>query len=121
MKKMGIIVMALAAANTILTGNTKIDLNTYVVKIVKNASEKSIQSAIKDLKFTYGMGDPAVKVLDKVDFSCKSLGLKKSSQSSFPDHVTTVYKKEIEPNVEGVCEEAVYKDGKLTKALLMEW
>ena len=118
MKKLVLAVSILSMS--VLVAND-IDLDKYVVKIVKNASKSSVRSAIKELKFTYGMDDSQVKVLDKVDVDCISLGLKKTDIDNRPDRNITIYKKELEPDVEAVCEEAVYQDGHLSKILLIEW
>jgi hypothetical protein len=120
MMRRGMIFM-IAAVVSVVNAGTKIDLETYAVKIVKHASKKSLQDAIENFKFKYGMGNPPVKVLDKVDFTCKSLGLKLYVKDEYPGYKEKVYKKEIQPNIEALCVEADYGDGKLTKALIMEW
>ena len=121
-KKRVTAVMAIAVLSTSMVFATeKIDLENYRVKIVKNASKKAIKTATKSIKFEFG--NDIEKVITKVDFDCKSLGLAKTDESKNPamGYVEYTYKKEIEKDVEALCEERVYSSGSESIAFLIKW
>lgn len=121
MKKSLIACIAAAGLSGLLFAQEPIDLTNYRVKIIKNASQKSIEKEIKSAKFEFG-GD-LEKIIEKVDFDCKSLGLAKTDEFKNPamGYVEYTYKKEIEKDIEALCEEKVFNDGSNSVALLVVW
>ncbi len=99
----------------------KVDLENYRVKIVKNASKKTIERETKSIKFEFG--NDIEKVITDVDFDCKSLGLAKTDTFQNPPmgYVEYTYKKEIEKDIEALCEERVYDTGSESIAFLIKW
>ncbi|SFV58873.1 hypothetical protein MNB_SV-14-1827 [hydrothermal vent metagenome] len=121
-KKRVTVAIAIAVLSTLIAYATeKIDLDNYRVKIVKNASKKDIQSATESIKFEFGKD--IEKIITKVDFDCKSLGLSKTNEFKNPPmgYVEYTYKKEIEKDVEALCEEMVYNSGSESVAFLIKW
>ncbi len=121
-KKSVTAVMAIAVLSTsVVFSAEKIDLENYRVKIVKDASQKTIKKATESIKFEFGKD--IEKVITKVDFDCKSFGLAKTDE--FKNHamgyVEYTYKKEIEKDVEALCEEMVYDSGFESIAFLIKW
>ena len=121
-KKRVTVAMAIAVLSTSMVFATeKIDLENYRVKIVKNASQKAIKKATESIKFEFGQD--IEKVIKKVDFDCKSLGLAKTDTTKIPGmgYVDYTYKTEIEKDVEALCEERVYDSGSESIAFLIKW
>ena len=119
MKKLIVTSIVITGLSSTLWANEKIDLENYRVKIIKNASQKSIEKEIKSAKFEFGKD--IEKIIKKVDFDCKSLGLDKTDESKSYDAMEYTYKKEIEKDVEALCEEKVYSDGSNSIAFLIVW
>ena len=121
-KKSVMVAMAISVLSTSMVfAAEKIDLENYRVKIVKNASPKAIKKATESIKFEFG--NDIEKVITKVDFDCKSLGLAKTNESKNPPmgYVEYTYKKEIEKDVEALCEERVYSSGSESIAFIIKW
>ncbi len=121
-KKSVMVAMAISVLSTsMISAAEKIDLENYRVKIVKNASPKAIKKATESIKFEFG--NDIEKVITKVDFDCKSLGLAKTNESKNPPmgYVEYTYKKEIEKDVEALCEERVYSSGSESIAFIIKW
>jgi len=120
-KKRVTAVMAIAVLSTSMVFATeKIDLENYRVKIVKGASQKTLKKATESIKFEFG--NDIEKVITKVDFDCKSLGLAKTDETKNPmGYVEYTYKKEIEKDVEALCEERVYDSGSESISFLIKW
>ena len=116
------VAIAIAVLSTSMVfGAEKIDLENYRVKIVKHASQKAIKKATESIKFEFGQD--IEKVIKKVDFDCKSLGLAKTDTTKIPGmgYVDYTYKTEIEKDVEALCEERVYDSGSESIAFLIKW
>jgi len=107
--------------SSVLCATEKIDLENYRVKIIKGASEKTLKSATESIKFEFGKD--IAKIITKVDFDCKSLGLPKTGEFKNPGmgYVESTYKKEIEKDIEALCEERVYDTGSKSVAFLIIW
>lgn len=120
-KKIATAATMAALGASLAFGAEKIDLENYRVEIVKNASSKAIEEATESIRFEFG--NDIEKVIKKVDFDCKSLGLPKTSESKNPPmgYVEYTYKKEIEKDVEAVCRERVYHSGSESIAFLIKW
>ncbi len=114
-------VITLLSTSMMFAEDNKIDLDNYRVKIVKNASKKDVEKATESIKFEFGKD--IEKVITKVDFDCKSLGLKKTDEFKNPvmEYVEYTYKKEIEKDIEALCEERVYDSGSESIAFLIKW
>ena len=114
-------VITLLSTSMMFAEDNKIDLDNYRVKIVKNASKKDVEKATESIKFEFGKD--IEKVITKVDFDCKSLGLKKTDEFKNPvmEYVEYTYKKEIEKDIEALCEERVYESGSESVAFLIKW
>ncbi len=122
LNKSTVYAIAIVALGTSMVYATqKVDLENYRVKIVKNASKKTIERETKSIKFEFG--NDIEKVITDVDFDCKSLGLEKTNEFKNPPmgYVEYTYKKEIEKDVEALCEERVYDTGSQSVAFLIKW
>ena len=122
LNKSTVYAIAIVALGTSMVYATqKVDLENYRVKIVKNASKKTIERETKSIKFEFG--NDIEKVITDVDFDCKSFGLEKTNEFKNPPmgYVEYTYKKEIEKDVEALCEERVYDTGSQSVAFLIKW
>ena len=114
--------VAIAVLSTSMVfASEKIDLENYRVKIVKGASQKTLKKATESIKFEFG--NDIKKIITKVDFDCKSLGLAKTNEFKNPPmgYVEYTYKKEIAKDIEALCEERVYSSGSKSIAFLIKW
>lgn len=121
MKKTMLAFIALLGLGGTLYAQESIDLMNYRVKIIKQASKKNIEDEIERAKFEFG--SDLEKIINKVDFDCTSLGLVKTDKFKNPvmGYVEYTFKKEIEKDIEALCEEKVFKSGSESIAFLIVW